>query len=278
MLFGMRGFCICVLLLLISVSSSSAQKQLAVTIDDLPFLYGRWLPEGQEQEKFRHILHVLKKHDIKATVFVVGSRVGEQWEPVLDELVADGHTLGNHSFTHPDLNETAVHWYIQDIARCDSVIAPWRDSVRYFRYPYLHRGATAEKYDAVRAYLDKNNYTIVPVTIDNDDWRFNRDYADAMKHHDTSEARSIGAAYLDHMKERTAYFDQIAEVEYQQPVKHILILHMNELNSVYLDELLTWYEQHGWRFITVQEALSDRVYAEPEPYRGTNGISWLLRF
>ena len=259
MLFTMRGLWICLLLLLVGVPCLHAQKEMAVTIDDLPFLYGRWLPDNQEQEKFRHILHVLKKHNVTAMMFVVGSRVGEEWEPLLDELVADGHTVANHSFTHPDLNETAVHWYIQDIARCDSVITPWQDSIRYFRYPYLHRGATPEKYDAVRAYLDENNYTIVPVTIDNDDWRFNREYVDALKLRDTAAAGRIGEAYLDHMKERTAHFDELAETGHERPIKQILLLHMTELNSVYLDDLLSWYEQDGWRFITTQEALTDSI-------------------
>jgi peptidoglycan/xylan/chitin deacetylase (PgdA/CDA1 family) len=255
-----------------------AQKELAVTIDDLPFLYGRWLPEQEEHLCFREILAVLKKHQVTVMAFVVGSRVSESWAPLLDELVAEGHTVANHTFTHPDLNETAAHWYLQDIARCDSAIRPWLDTTKYFRYPYLHRGSTPEKYDAVQTYLIGNGYTVVPVTIDNDDWRFNKDYVDAMRTRDTAAAQAIGIAYLEHMKEQTAEFEKVAAKTYKRPVRHILLLHMTELNSVYLDTLLSWYETEGWRFITTQEALTDSLYSMPEPYRGTNGISWLLRF
>ena len=266
------------LVLLCGAIPTFAQKQLAVTIDDFPFLYGRWLTEDQEHQRFRAVLATLKKHDVKIMAFVVGSRVSEGWEPLLDELIADGHTIANHTATHPDLNETATHWYIQDIARCDSVLQPWQDSIKYFRYPFLHRGATAEKYDRVKAYLVENAYTIVPVTIDNDDWRFNKEYTDALRARDTASAHTIGAEYLEHIKQKTAYFDSIATKNYKRPIKHILLLHMTELNAVYLDAVLTWYESEGWSLITTQEALTDPLYAQSEPYRGANGISWLLRF
>jgi hypothetical protein len=43
-------------------------------------------------------------------------------------------------------------------------------------------------------------------------------------------------------------------------VKQVLLLHMNYLNSLYLDDLLQRFRDDGWSFITFAEALKDEVY------------------
>ncbi len=219
----------------------------------------------------------LDRHNVEIIGFVNGSRIKPYHQALFDEFVEAGHVLGNHTFTHPDLNKTAVWWYTDDISKGQKSIEPWLRGTRFFRYPYLFRGATASKYDSVASYLDRNGYTVVPVTIDDDDWMYNKDYADTLKAGDKAAAAKIGREYIEHIKERTHHFDSLATALTGREVKHILLLHMNELNSVYLDSLLTWYESEGWKFITPQEALTDSIYQMPDRYRGRWGISWLLR-
>src|SRR6478735_4225045 len=48
------------------------------------------------------ILHVLAEHGVRATFFVVGSRVAERPD-LLRRMVADGHEIGVHTFTHANL-------------------------------------------------------------------------------------------------------------------------------------------------------------------------------
>jgi cellulose synthase/poly-beta-1,6-N-acetylglucosamine synthase-like glycosyltransferase/peptidoglycan/xylan/chitin deacetylase (PgdA/CDA1 family) len=66
-------------------------RRIALTFDD-----------GPDPEWTPRIMRVLREHDVQATFFVVGSQVARHPE-LTRQLVADGHELGVHSFTHPRL-------------------------------------------------------------------------------------------------------------------------------------------------------------------------------
>lgn len=266
-----------VVCILICTSTAHAAKELAVTIDDLPFLYGRYLPDSVESERFRDILKILRKHDVKVIGFVVGSRIDARRGQLLDEFEAEGHVVGNHTFTHPDLNTTSVDWYNDDIMKCEKAIEKWVHEAKYFRYPFLHQGPNETKYLGVARFLAAHGFTNVPVTIDNADWHYNKEYAAALKGRDSVGVDSIGRAYIVHIQEMSGRFDSLAVAKLHRDVKHILLIHMTELNAVYLDQLLTWYEEQGWKFITLAEALTDPVYQMQDSCIGPNGTSWLLR-
>ena len=67
---------------------------VALTFDDGPD--PRWTPQ---------ILDALREHGARATFFVVGSKVN-RYPELARRIVADGHDIGVHTFTHADL--TAV--------------------------------------------------------------------------------------------------------------------------------------------------------------------------
>jgi peptidoglycan/xylan/chitin deacetylase (PgdA/CDA1 family) len=263
---------------ILAAVAPTAPKKVAITIDDMPFLSGKVdLTPEQESQGFRKVMATLKKHGVRAFGFVNGGRIKSYHRELFDEFVAAGHTIGNHTSTHPDLNTTTVDWYKKDIADGQTEIAPWVGETKYFRYPMLHEGPDEAKRSAIRDYLSKNSLVSVPVTIDNDDWLYNRDYCQAIKSRNRRQADSIGSAYLAHMRERTTYFDSISVTKLGRSVDHILLLHMTQLNAEYLDSLLTWYTDQGWQFISPKEALTDSVYQMPQKYLGSNGISVLLR-
>src|ERR1700690_25782 len=62
---------------------------LALTFDDGP----------NAPHPFR-LLEILAKHDVRATFFVIGRYV-QQRPDIVRELVKAGHTVGNHTFSHP---------------------------------------------------------------------------------------------------------------------------------------------------------------------------------
>lgn len=67
-------------------------KCIALTFDDGPSKYTSKL------------LDILKKHRAKATFFVVGQQVQRRPE-LLRRMAADGHEIGNHTWSHPHLLE-----------------------------------------------------------------------------------------------------------------------------------------------------------------------------
>ena len=50
------------------------------------------------------ILDALQKHGVKATFFVVGNYI-ETSPDLVRRMVADGHTVGNHTYSHPDMSK-----------------------------------------------------------------------------------------------------------------------------------------------------------------------------
>ncbi|MEM7614941.1 MAG: hypothetical protein AAF245_07830, partial [Pseudomonadota bacterium] len=148
---------------------------------------------------------------------------------------------------------------------------------RLYRFPFLREGETPAAKAAADQVLGKLGYRNVPVTIDNDEWRFNANYLDALDAGDARAARQIAAAYLTHMQERTQHFQDLARSAFGRDVAHILLLHMNRLNADHLDTLLAWYAAEGWTFITVEEALTDPLFDAPERYTGPRGLSQIER-
>ncbi|HEY4905716.1 MAG TPA: polysaccharide deacetylase family protein [Candidatus Sulfotelmatobacter sp.] len=64
-------------------------RQLALTYDD-----------GPNDPHTLRLLEVLARHDVRATFFLIGSRV-QQRPDIVREIAAAGHVIGNHTFTHP---------------------------------------------------------------------------------------------------------------------------------------------------------------------------------
>ncbi len=74
-------------------TGSSQDGAVALTFDDGPS--PEWTPA---------ILDILKAAGVKATFFLVGNEV-ERHPEIVRRIVAEGHEIGNHSFTHPNLAE-----------------------------------------------------------------------------------------------------------------------------------------------------------------------------
>jgi len=76
------------------------------------------------------VLDLLKTYEAKATFFCVGSNV-EKYPEVYDRVVAAGHAVGNHTYSHRNGWKTRREAYLEDVARCSAVF-----SSSLFRPPY----------------------------------------------------------------------------------------------------------------------------------------------
>ncbi len=79
--------------MMISRSGFNSEKVVALTFDD-----------GPTQSFTPAILDILKKLDVKASFFVVGTASAIRPD-ILKRIYGDGHDVGNHTFTHPDLSK-----------------------------------------------------------------------------------------------------------------------------------------------------------------------------
>ena len=106
--------------------AKTADKVVYLTFDDGP--------AGAETES---VLDVLKARGAVATFFIVGKNVTGQ-EPLLRRILAEGHSVGIHTFSHANTFPLyPKRLIVNDIAECKSILdrLSGRD-VRLFRPPF----------------------------------------------------------------------------------------------------------------------------------------------
>jgi len=257
---------------------------IALTFDDIP---GSSIPQSgrcDEAEVLRwnkKLLENLRKHHAPALGLVnTGKACG--LVPVLNGWLDAGYDLGNHTFSHPDLNAVSLADYEEDVIRGEwplrELLAKHGRKLRYFRHPQLHTGDSPEVKEALASFLRKRHYTIAPVTLDSDEFVLAAVYKRALERGDKALAARVADAYVPWMNSVTAFYERRTKEVVGRDIPHILLLHMSALNADRLDALLQMFERRGYRFITVDEALRDPAYALPDGYTGTRGISWIHRW
>lgn len=97
----------------------SSGKTLYLTFDDGP------IPEVTPW-----VLDLLKQYNAKATFFCVGNNV-QKHPDIYMRILAEGHTTGNHTYTHVNGWRTSTPDYIKNIDRCAQLVES-----KLFRPPY----------------------------------------------------------------------------------------------------------------------------------------------
>jgi peptidoglycan/xylan/chitin deacetylase (PgdA/CDA1 family) len=252
-------------------------SRVAITIDDLPYVMPSKTNPADGLRYVESINAALEKYEITAAGFAVGRQITNEAIPALQAFANAGHTVGNHSWSHPDYGTLTTQEFRDETRRTDQALSQWMNGPRYYRFPYLREGETEQAKTAATGILTQLGYQNVPVTIDNDEWQFNDDYLTAIERGNTKAAAQIAQKYVAHMQERTLHFQNLAREELGSDVDHILLIHMNRINADHLETLLDWYAAQGWTFITVGKALADPVYSRPDRYAGARGLSQIER-
>lgn len=142
----------------------------------------------------------------------------------------------------------------------------------------MHAGNTQAKKDSLAKLLQEIGYQVAPVTIDNSEWIFARAYEKAFLKKDSVLMKKVGKAYVDYMEEKTVYFERQSKTLWGYEIFQILLIHSNHLNADYLDSLLSRMKQRKYRFVSLEKALTDKVYTNRDTFVGKAGISWIDRW
>jgi len=149
---------------------------------------------------------------------------------------------------------------------------------RYFRYPYLFTGPTAELKAAFETFLKTREYKNAPVTVDNADYMFNDILDAALAAKDAALAERVKQEYLRFVDTEFQYFEEGSRRLFQREMPQVFLLHDNEINAQTLAIVLTNLESRGYRFVSLDTALADPAYSTPDQFVGTAGISWIDRW
>lgn len=127
--------------------------EVVLTFDDGPDLF-----------RTRPVLDLLAGECTQASFFLIGVEA-EKHPNIVRDILAHGHTVGSHSWSHPDLSKMPLDQALVDIRRGHAAVeAAAGQNVAFFRFPFI--AATPELYAAVAA----DGLIDVTVTTDGQDW------------------------------------------------------------------------------------------------------------
>ena len=270
-----------------SANSQTQQKpdrQVAITIDDLPAGMADRMPAADITTMTAKLLGTMRDQKIPVVGFVNEKKLykpGEVDERIkaLQMWLDYGFELGNHTFTHASLNQVGLKAWEDDVIQGESVtrmlLGQRKMKLRYFRHPYLDTGRDLLTRRQAEAFLVERGYRIAPITLDGWDWMFAGLYEDAKQRNDTALQQQIVKEYLAHHDAAIAYSEQLSAKVVGYEPKQILLLHASNLEADHIGELLDLLRKRGYRFITLEDALSDQAYSLPDTYVGEEGSGWI---
>ena len=248
----MNKFALLILLLLSTVFFNpcmAQQRTIAITIDDLPFV-------GEEKNfHLNLIIDCIQKNQIPVTGFIIAETVKANNWPALERFRNTGNGLGNHTLTHLSLNQVDAVSYIDNIAEADRILKPVLTQPKYFRYPYLAIGK-GEKKEQVLDYLVASNYHVAPVTIDTKDFVFNQQLLAVPEIERREFIEELIPVYLDYILLQTLDAEQFNRSIHHVDRAQILLIHANLLNAYVLGDIIKLYKKLGYRFVSLEQALS----------------------
>jgi peptidoglycan-N-acetylglucosamine deacetylase len=135
-------------------------NEVAISFDDGPD--PEWTPK---------ILDILKRKNAKATFMVIGSAADENVN-ILKRIYREGHELGNHTWTHPDISDISQQHLDLEVKLTGRLFAS-KLGVQplYFRPPYdIDEEPDTDDQAKPVVQIQRDGYTIIGNKIDTDDW------------------------------------------------------------------------------------------------------------
>lgn len=178
---------------------------------------------GYENGDTAKILDAMKKHKVKGTFFLVGNYLETNPE-LVKRMVKEGHTVGNHTFHHPDMSQIATketfQKELQDLEALYQEVTG-QEMTRYYRPP---QGKYSESNLRMAHEL---GYKTIFWSLAYVDW------------------------YEDQQPTREEAFQKL--IPRIHPGAIVLLHSTSRTNGEILDELLTKWEDLGYRFGTLDE-------------------------
>lgn len=254
--------------------AANAEK-IAITFDDLPF-NGRIQEGSGALGVIQRTVAILRERRAPLVFgFINAQRLESNPDGVaaLQFWIGAGQRVGNHSYSHTNLNAVDIDEYGRDILRNEPVLmllspaAEWR----WFRYPYLREGDTLDKRSGVRAFLSQHRYRIAQTTIDYEDYLWNTPFSRCAQRGETKAITRLHATYVKAMNEAIDSARVSAQAAFGREIDHVLVLHLGAFTPDILPTVLDTLARRGFELATLEEVQTDPAYQSDPKYVGSRG-------
>ncbi|HTT97669.1 MAG TPA: glycosyltransferase [Rhizomicrobium sp.] len=142
------------------------------TIGQVPGKIALTFDDGPDPEWTPPILNILREKNVKATFFVIGENA-EANPGLVERILREGHEIGNHTFTHPNLSDTPDAGVSLELNATQRLVeALTGRSMRLFRPPYLGDAEPASADEIAPVEIAQNlGYITVGEHADTEDWQ-----------------------------------------------------------------------------------------------------------
>jgi peptidoglycan/xylan/chitin deacetylase (PgdA/CDA1 family) len=253
----------------LSLFSGSAQwagpgPKIAFTFDDLPAHNA--LPPGETRlDVANKIIAALREAQLPHVFgFVNGSRTEEHPEEraVLQAWHDAGYPLGNHTWTHMNLNQYTLEEFEKDAGQNEPLLNSLmkKEDWHWFRYPFLAEGDTPTKKAGFRSFLQQHGYKVAAVTMSFGDYQWNEPYARCKTKGDNEAIAGLENSYLTAAEESINYSRWLSHTLYGRDIPYVLLMHVGAFDAEMLPRLLNLYRSKGFQFVTLADAEADQFY------------------
>jgi len=208
------------------ISTAPPSKRVVLSFDD-----------GPDPHQTEYILEILKKHDIGGTFFLIGEKA--KLHPTLVAKIQEGgrHTIGNHSWDHPNFHEISVDQQASEVLRYEE--EPATGPVKLlFRYPYGNSSCETN------ALLHSRGYRIVGWHVDSCDWAFDKSGSV-----DAKEAFACGVL----AQNKNNYIEHVVS-SVRAHNGGVVLMHEIHPNTIrMLEEIIVRLKQDGFVFGTIED-------------------------
>lgn len=243
---------------------------IAFTFDDMP-AHGQLPPGTSWPEVGDKLIAALKAANAPATGFVNGVLLERApgSEAALNAWRSAGLPLGNHGWSHANLDQMTDAQFAEELAGNEALLAAKMagQDWHWFRYPFLAEGGgDAARRARIRKLLADKGYKVATVTMDFSDWAYTEPYARCVARQDYAALAEMEKAWLAGAAANADRYRTMSRMLYGRDIPYVILMHFGALDAKLMPQLLEMYRKRGFRFISLEEAARDPYYrAETNP-------------
>lgn len=237
--------------------------EIAISFDDAPTPSGPIFTGAQRAEK---LIQVLKEKNVRQAAFFCSNlqNFNEENKVRIRNYAEAGHIIANHTASHMNLYALFVdaEKFIADIHEADIKLSIFPNYRRWFRYPHLRQSKyklSVENNREIESYLAKEKYKHGYITIETYDWYLNKLVTTDIDKSVKLDNEKIKKAYISMLWSSIIFYDNLAKDLLARSPKHIILLHENDINALFIGDLIDHIRNNDGKIITINEAYLDPI-------------------
>ncbi|MFP1132848.1 polysaccharide deacetylase family protein [Asticcacaulis sp. W401b] len=252
------------------INPVNAEKRfdVAITVDDLP-LQGPYASGPSRLDIAAAYLETLKAHGVTEAYGFVNAGKLEQapdGAAVLDFWREAGYPLGNHGFTHMNLERAeSLDAWVADMKANEPYIESRMtgQNWRVLRFPNLSAGGKSERHDGAIAWLTAHKYQVAEVTMSFHDWAYAEAYDRCRLKGDGETIMAMEQQYLRQVDEGILRTKALSQALYGRIIPQVLLTHLSGWSAHMLPLVMKRLDTAGATYVPLAQAQADKAYHEP---------------